>query len=213
MTLMGEEVNTSEEKKSSEVETEQLPQVDDLASIKAEIERLRQTNARLLDESKKYKNQKREVDLKLLEAEGKKDEIIKTLQSELEEKNSSIQKIEEERIRSLIVSEVAKRAEKYGCEDWDHLLALGKSELIDYDRELGEVKGIDLFFEDALKNERFKKFFTKIDKVKTTNMLPSAEQSDWKNDPLPYLMKLKKEGKVSEYNRAVNELERSGLLK
>jgi hypothetical protein len=213
MILSSEEVKTSTEESVGGVESEQTPQVDDLASIKAEIERLKQTNARLLDESKKYKNQKREVDLKLLEAEGKKDEIIKTLQSELEEKNSSIQKIEEERVRSLIISEVAKRAEKYGCEDWDHLLALGKSELIDYDRELGEVKGIDLFFEDALKNDRFKKFFTKIDKVKTTNSLPNNDTVDWKSDPLPYLMKLKKEGKVSEYNKAILELERSGLLK
>ena len=186
-----------------------------ILAIKADLERLKSTNARLLEESKRYKQQKREVDLKLLEAEGKKDEIIATLQKELEEKQAILSEQKERDIQQRITNAVAQRAAKYGCEDWDHLMLLGKSDLIEFDEQTGDVKGVDLFFEDALRNERFKKFFLKMDKVKTHNKTPNAspEMGDWKNDPLPYLMKLKKEKKMGEYAKAKKELEDLGLLK
>jgi hypothetical protein len=187
--------------------------IEDVQLIKMELDRLKSTNSRLLEESKKYKTQKRETDLKLLEAEGKKDEIIQTLQRELEEKQEYLREAEERKVQEKITTEVAKRATKYGCDDWDHLLMLGNTDLIDYDEESGEVKGIDLFFEDAMRNERFRKFFMKSDKIKTNNKMPSFEAIDWKSDPLPYLRKLKKEGNIQEYNKAVQELERLGLLK
>lgn len=187
----------------------------DIVSLKADLERLKSTNARLLEESKRYKTQKREVDMKLLEAEGKKDEIIQTLQKELEEKQAILSEQRERDIQQKITNAVAQRASKYGCEDWDHLMLLGKSDLIEYDDTTGDVKGVDLFFEDALKNDRFKKFFLKMDKVKTLNKTPtnSPELGDWKKDPLPYLRQLKKDKKMGEYLKAKKELEDSGLLK
>jgi rhamnose utilization protein RhaD (predicted bifunctional aldolase and dehydrogenase) len=216
MDLENKETNVSENLEQVKTEGEGQKSNDineDISLIKAELDRLRATNSRLLEESKKYKQQKRETDLKLLDAEGKKDEIIKTLQEELEEKRNFISQHEQEKINDFIVSEIAKKAEKYGCEDWDHLIHLGNTDLIEFDEETNTVKGIDLFFEQAMNNERFKKFFTKIEKVKTNNSLPSMSQSNWKDDPLPYLRQLKKEGKISEYNKAVQELEKSGLLR
>ena len=217
MTLENDNVNTlteqTETQAQSENEVKQPLTSDDLALLKAELERLKSTNSRLLEESKKYKQAKRDTDLKLLEAEGKKDEIIQTLQKELEEKASHLSNYEQEKINERIISEVARRAAQYGCDDWDHLLQLGKAELIEYDDETQEIKGIDNFFEDALKNDRFKKFFTKIEKVKTTNSVSFNESTNWKDDPLPYLRQLKKEGKIAEYNKAVQELEKSGLLR
>lgn len=187
--------------------------LDDVAMLKAELEKIKSTNNRLLEESKKYKQQKREVDLKLMEAEGKKDEIIQTLQKELEEKQTILSEKMQREIDLKITNAVAQRASKYGCEDWDHLMQLGKSDLIEYDENTGDVKGVDLFFEDAMRNDRFKKFFIKMDKVKTNNRVPSMEAVDWKSDPLPYLRQLKKEKKFTEYNKAIQELEKSGLLK
>jgi nucleotide-binding universal stress UspA family protein len=186
----------------------------DIELIKQEIDRLKNTNSRLLEESKKYKQQKKEVDLKLLEAEGKKDEIIQTLQKELEEKQAILSEQKEIEVSQTIASEVARQAEKYGCDDWDHLLMLGNTDLIDYDEETGQVRGIDNFFEDCLGNPRFKKFFVKLDKVKPSNSIPSMQSNtDWKINPAEKLYQLRKEKKFDEYNKLRSQLEKEGLLK
>lgn len=186
----------------------------DIDLIKQELDRLKNTNSRLLEESKKYKQQKKEVDLKLLEAEGKKDEIIQTLQKELEEKQTILAEQKEIEVSQTIASEVARQAEKYGCDDWDHLLMLGNTDLIDYDEETGQVRGIDNFFEDCLGNPRFKKFFVKLDKVKPSNNIPSIQSNtDWKLNPAEKLYQLRKEKKFDEYNKLRSQLEKEGLLK
>jgi hypothetical protein len=183
--------------------------------IENEIERLRQTNNRLLEESKRHKAQKNEISQKLLEAEGKKDELISTLREQLEEKQRVLTEHEEYLIGQKIASKVSETAKKYNCEDWDQLMLLGNQDLIEYDEETGAVKGVETFFEDAMRNDRFKKFFIKNERVKTINSTPSHDgiNSNWKENPLPHLMALKKAGKMSEYNNAVRELQNDGLLR
>lgn len=210
---MEEVVNTTQENLELTEGLAQESKVDE-SEIMAELNRLKSTNNRLLEESKRHKQKAIENGQKLLEAEGKKDELISSLRQELEEKQRVMQEHEQYLIRQKIASAVAEKAKKYGCDDWDHLMVLGNNDLIEYDQESGQVKGVDLFFEEALKNDRFKKFFVRQDKVKTVNTIPgSPDIIDWKKNPLPYLMKLKKEGRNADYNNAIRELEKDGLLK
>lgn len=114
-----------------------------------------QVNQRLLNESKKYKEQfktvKQELDSykkKQLEEQGRWQEIAKQKEEELKQ-------FQEAFINEKINSSLSKAAEKSGCLDVDALMKLGDHSLLKFDDESMRIDGVENFIDNAKQKYSF----------------------------------------------------------
>lgn len=147
-----QEANAPEPQANAEQPTQTEPQSND---IQAQVEQLRKTNERLLEESKGYKSKYQEtrktleeIEKAKLEEQGK----YKEMYSKTQEKyDSLLSNLVQERVKSAVSSV----ASKDGCIDVEALLKLGNTDLLEYDQESNTVHGADLFVEEAKKARPF----------------------------------------------------------
>jgi len=168
------------------------------------------TNSRLLEECKKHKSQKEKAQEDKLLSEGKKDEVIVNQRTKI----SEFEKKEEE---GSIANAVALEARKRNCEDWDFVFNLADSDMVKYDSETGVVSGVKEFFDEAEKNDRFKKFFSDQKHIDTDNDPPGdpppkgPNAINYRESPLEYLKACKKIS-LEEHSKAVIKLKKEGLI-
>lgn len=193
----------AEDEKSFSDEKKQLT-ADDL---KAELERLRSTNERLLNENQQHKLKRKRAEEAKLEAEGKKDELIQSLRSE-------IQELSTEKSSLYIAGALEEEARKRGCARWNHLYALTGGAGIEYDPESGQVLGVKEFFDNCENDNEFSYFFNKKRFVETDNFTPSNNETaiDYRKEPLKWLKHLKTISQA-KYNEGVLKLQREGIIR
>lgn len=117
---------------------------------------------RLLNESKRYKEErnvlkKEAAELRAkLEAREKAEQEQQGKYKELFEKSEARNKeILQKTAKAAIKAKIAEIAVKKGCQSVDALLKLGNAELLEFDIESGDVNGADLYIEDAMKSNPF----------------------------------------------------------
>ena len=179
---------------NQEVSENEVPESNDqekkltTEEMKAEIDRLSSSNVRLLEESKKHKNQKQKAQEELLLAQDKKDELIETQRGQIKDLKDGI-------MSAKITEAVSLEAAKRGCEDWDMLLQVADTTFLDYNEDTESVNGVKDFFDQAQADERIKgKFFVKKQPFVPNSQTPDNESAsfDYRKDPLGYLDKCKK---------------------
>lgn len=140
-------VNTETVKAESTQET-----ANGAANVASEAD---STHTRLLEESKRYKKRALEAEKKMeafekakLEEQGKYRELYEQYKTQFEELKSQT-------MRDKVSFEVKQHAAKVGCVDVNALLKLGRSDLMQFDEQTGEIHGVDLFIEDAKKTSPY----------------------------------------------------------
>lgn len=178
---------------------------DGVVSVE-EFERLRSTNQRLLEESKKYKSRMQKAEEEKLLAENNKDEIIRRQKEKLEEIDN--------RLMAKAISEaVSKEAMKRNCRHWDHLLNVGDTSLLEYDPETESVSGVKDFFDKHENDEDYSIYFKKVEPVTTVNNTQTVQTStiDYKSDPIGYLRNVKKNS-PEKFDNEVRRMQNEGLI-
>jgi len=120
-----------------------------LHAVNEEAKKYRQNNSQLKDELEKLKSEK-------LKLEGNKDELIKTLETELTSTKSKQKEMFQNLAYKTVSSAIQLEAQKYGCQDMDVLL-----KVVDYTKL--EVKddfsvddeGIKLQVQEILKSKPY----------------------------------------------------------
>lgn len=198
---MVEEAKAANTPETANVETEKKENLD----VLEELERLRSTNQRLLEESRKYKERSKKSEEEKLLAEGKKDELIENLRKRNEDLRADI-------VSKEITEAIRKEANKRNCSRWDHLLKLTDAEGIEYDEETGRIDGVKDFFDRCEADPDYSFYFSKNERVATEVRTPAAESAsiDYRKDPIGYLDKMRKENR---YDEGVAVLRREGLLR
>ena len=110
-----------------------------------------EVNARLLDESKKYKKAYQDTRSKLEELEKSKLQEQQKYKELYEQTEQKYQGLYKSLVKEKIRSSVADKASKAGCLDVDALLKLGNAELLQLDEDTLDVHGADTFVEEAKK--------------------------------------------------------------
>lgn len=117
--------------------------------LKQPVESAEQVNQRLLNESKKYKEQFKTVKQELdsykkqqLEEQGRWQEIA-------QQKEQELQQFQEAFITEKVNASLSRAAEKSGCIDIDALMKLGDHDLLEFDEETMAIGGVDAFIENA----------------------------------------------------------------
>ena len=174
----------------------------------AEVEGLLATNQRLLNESKRNKERRKVAEERTLLAEGKKDELITSLKSQIEESR-------QEKREYAIMQALAEEGQKRNCPDWDFMYNSTDSN-IDFDFETGKVSGVGEYFDTCESNERLKKrFFERPAQIVTNNSTPTTNNNgpkfDYRIQPVEYLMDIKKT-QPEKYNTEVLRMQREGLI-
>jgi hypothetical protein len=174
-----------------------------------ELQQLRSTNERLLNENKQHKAKRQMAEQDKLLAEGKKDELIKRLNDEV---NSF--KAKEESL--LIADAVAREADRRGCKRWDQLYKLTDGEGIELDSDNGTVVGVKEFFDKYQNDPEYDIFFKNTPVVKTENRVPSKDASlidiDYRKNPTEYLYQVKKKH-PEKYAKECERLWQEGILR
>lgn len=183
------------------------------SELKAELQKLKANNERLLAESKKNKERRQQLEHEKLIAEGNKDEVINRLKADLDSMKM--------RERALAIADaIAKEAEKRNCKRWDHLYKLTDGEFeggqIEFDEDTGSIEGVADFFDYYSKNVDYSYYFQPLNAVKTNNMIPSTNSSissiNWKQDPISYLIDVKK-NRPEKFAQEANRLAKEGLVR
>lgn len=111
--------------------------------------------ARILEESKKWKQRASAAERELQELKKKEAENqgqFKQLYEAEKKKNDEISK---SYVRTQVRMSVDALASKAGCANVEALMKLGNPELLEFNEENGKVYGADLFIEDAKKNHPY----------------------------------------------------------
>jgi len=171
-----------------------------------EFAKLKASNDRLLEESKKWKSRTRKAEEEKLMAENNKDEIIRRQKQQLDE-------IDQRLMAKAISESVSKEAMKRNCKHWDHLLSVGNTDMLEYDPETEAVTGVREFFDYHENNEDYDIYFRKTEPVKTITdtQTTSAQSIDYKANPIGYLREVKKNS-PEKFNDEVRKLQSEGLI-
>lgn len=123
--------------------------------IQATTETAAQINQRLLNESKKYKEQFKTVKQELdafkktqLQEQGRWKEIA-------EQKEQELSQFQEAFITEKVNSALSRAAEKSGCVDIDALMKLGDHDLLEFDEESMNIGGVEAFIDNAKQKYSF----------------------------------------------------------
>ena len=182
-----------------------------LNELEEELQRLRNHNLKLVDESKRFRREKEKAYEEKLKAENNKDELLKL-------KDAKLEAYKKKEMSLNITSAIAEEAAKRGCEHWDFLFQTGDTSSINYDEETGDVAGVQDFFDLHQNNPKYSIYFAQGKEFKTNNAIPSVTlDAELKSNPLAFIKKLKAEavqtGDYNKYQLAVSKLQKDGLLR
>jgi hypothetical protein len=113
----------------------------------------RETHDRVLKESQKFKTRALSAEDELTalkKSQLEKQQEYKTLWEQSETKLKELQKRE---VALRLTTSVGELASKAGCVSVTDLMAVGDTDLLNYDTETGQVHGADLFVEKARKDK------------------------------------------------------------
>ena len=160
---MSDEVTNATSHDQVEKETKVSPSVEELMT---QLEQLKSTNDRLLNENKKHKAKREQAEQEKLLAEGKKDELIQQLQQKVSDYSQRERNL-------LILDAVSKEGAKRNCSRWDHLYQLLGGKGIEVDENSGEVVGVKEFFDKAQSDDEYSYFFNSKKFTPTENRVPT----------------------------------------
>lgn len=117
---------------------------------------------RLLNESKRYKEERNALKKETAELRAKLEAREKAEQEQQGKYKELFEKSEAQRreviqktAKVAIKAKISELATKKGCQSVDALLKLGNAELLEFDLDSGDVNGAELFIEDAMKSSPF----------------------------------------------------------
>lgn len=121
--------------------------------------RLKETSA----EAREWRKKNSELKLKLeefeksrLESEGKKDELIQRLKSEVSQSQEKLKKASEQFAYQVIASKVVEAATKAGCQDTDALLKLADVNTLEVDDNLNvDHESVKMMISDVQKQRPY----------------------------------------------------------
>lgn len=154
----------------SQNDVQQPETADQITALQEQLDRLKSTNERLLEESKsnktKYQNlaeERESMERQRLEEAGKKEELIEFERNKRHELEMRAKQLEREAMKRALQFEVAARAkDAYDVKD---VLGSINPEVVSYDETTSSFKGLD----DALASVRSKKpYLFESNKVPST---------------------------------------------
>lgn len=111
--------------------------------------------ARILEESKKWKQRAGAAEKELQDLKKKEAESQGQYKKLYEEANAKAEALAKDKIRNSVKASVDELARKSGCVNLNTLMIVGNPELLEFNEENGKVYGADLFIEDAKKNHPY----------------------------------------------------------
>lgn len=176
-----------------------------------DVESSTDVNARLLKESKKYKEKAASERARVIEMQAELDAIKKAeLEKQGKEKEradhyqSQYETLKKTMMKKNLEDAVTAIATKAGCTKPQAVLQLGNRSALQYDETTGEVIGAESFV-DAVRME-YPEFFSKEKKTTVNPQLPSTKVEDAKPDFVAKAIK----GSSSDF---ANLLAKSSLMK
>jgi len=167
--LENSELTPANADKKDELVLDELPQLT-AAELQDELEALRKTNSRLLDESKgnKTKYQTGQKQLEEFEKDRLKEkEDFKSLSEKLQEKlDAQNVRVAKARIKEAVA------AHADGCSDIEALLLLGNHKMLSYDEDAESVGGVEDFVRAVKESRPY--LFAAVDKEVIHNRPPTA---------------------------------------
>ena len=109
------------------------------------------SNARLLEESRKYKERAQKAEKAIEERERKTAEEQGRYKELFEKAEAKLQNYQKLSLQEKIKNAVGAAGQKHGCVDSEALIKLGNHGLIQYDEETLEIHGAEIFVEEAKK--------------------------------------------------------------